>query len=207
NHAYDRCPFSQSKPLPCPARGSAQTTNLSITGIKVNFKKEKWMVRKTMISNAPTDNLYKFITFLGITLLMFSIWTLSEIEKKNSENRLRAELELISRADNKEIDLAPINNEYRRLSILTQKYEILEDGEHRRRIENQIQQSQERIDLLRFELNSYITKIKEKNESTLIPGLYAVAPNPQKTILYLESDSKLSRVISCSCDTACEELD
>lgn len=63
------------------------------------------MVRKTMISNAPTDNLYKFITFLGITLLMFSIWTLSEIEKKNSENRLRAELELISRADNKEIDL------------------------------------------------------------------------------------------------------
>ncbi|MDH1270264.1 hypothetical protein N5C81_21850, partial [Rhizobium pusense] len=63
--------------------------NLSITGIKVNFKKEKWMVRKTMISNAPTDNLYKFITFLGITLLMFSIWTLSEIEKKNSENRLR----------------------------------------------------------------------------------------------------------------------
>ena len=140
---------------------------------------------QTMISNAPTDNLYKFITFLGITLLMFSIWTLSEIEKKNSENRLRAELELLSRADNKEIDLAPINNEYRRLSILTQKYEILEDGEHRRRIENQIQQSQERIDLLRFELNSYITKIKEKNESTVIPGLYAVAPNPQKTILYL----------------------
>ncbi|GEM_PF-6914264 len=32
-----------------------------------------------MITNAPTDNLYKFLTFLGIVLFAFSTWTLSDL--------------------------------------------------------------------------------------------------------------------------------
>ena len=49
-------------------------------------------------------------------------------------------------------------------------------------------------------------KTTTSDGSNYIDGL-----DRQETILdfgaVLESDSKLSRVISCSCDTACEELD
>ncbi|MFF2324316.1 hypothetical protein ACFVTJ_25065 [Agrobacterium sp. NPDC058088] len=35
-----------------------------------------------MIPNAPTDNLYKFVTFLGVALIAFSSWSLSEATKR-----------------------------------------------------------------------------------------------------------------------------
>ncbi|NTG87702.1 hypothetical protein G6L15_16240 [Agrobacterium rhizogenes] len=35
-----------------------------------------------MISNAPTDNLYKFVTFLGVALIMFCSWSYSEAMKR-----------------------------------------------------------------------------------------------------------------------------
>lgn len=49
-----------------------------------------------MIPTAPTDNLYKFLTFLGIVLFVFCAWTLSdqflqvdrEISKAESANRM-----------------------------------------------------------------------------------------------------------------------
>ncbi|MFB8343292.1 hypothetical protein ACWGNA_19825 [Brucella cytisi] len=37
-----------------------------------------------MIPTPPTDNLYKFVTFLGAAILLFSFWTISETTQKAS---------------------------------------------------------------------------------------------------------------------------
>lgn len=44
------------------------------------------------MKHAPTDNLYKFITFLGIALLIFCAWTTIETQQRISENIISAEL-------------------------------------------------------------------------------------------------------------------
>lgn len=37
-----------------------------------------------MIPTPPTDNLYKFVTFLGIVVMLFCFWTISETQQKAS---------------------------------------------------------------------------------------------------------------------------
>lgn len=55
-----------------------------------------------MIPNAPTDNLYKFVTFLGLALLMFCVWGLIDNERKIEESILLAELHSRQFANNTE---------------------------------------------------------------------------------------------------------
>lgn len=49
-----------------------------------------------MLQNPPTDNLYKFITFLGVALIIFSAWTYIENTRKIEVALLTAEFELQS---------------------------------------------------------------------------------------------------------------
>lgn len=44
-----------------------------------------------MITAAPTDNLYKFITFLGIALFVFCSWTLSDLVLRTDREVSKAE--------------------------------------------------------------------------------------------------------------------
>lgn len=49
-----------------------------------------------MLQNPPTDNLYKFFTFLGVALIIFSAWTYIENTRKIEVAILTAEFELQS---------------------------------------------------------------------------------------------------------------
>lgn len=51
-----------------------------------------------MTPNPPTDNLYKFITFLGVALLVFSTWSLGDNLRKMQE------AEMISVAETASLD-------------------------------------------------------------------------------------------------------
>ncbi len=49
-----------------------------------------------MIPAAPTDNLYKFITFLGIALFVFCSWTLSDLVLRTDREVSKAEAASLS---------------------------------------------------------------------------------------------------------------
>ncbi|KAB2674188.1 MULTISPECIES: hypothetical protein [Brucella] len=56
-----------------------------------------------MLQNPPTDNLYKFITFLGVALIIFSAWTYIENTRKIQVAVLTAEFEMQSLRSQAEI--------------------------------------------------------------------------------------------------------
>lgn len=49
-----------------------------------------------MTPNPPTDNLYKFVTFLGVALLVFSTWSLGDNLRKMQEARMTSIAETAS---------------------------------------------------------------------------------------------------------------
>ncbi|OWU61384.1 hypothetical protein CEJ88_15420, partial [Staphylococcus aureus] len=67
-----------------------------------------------MLQNPPTDNLYKFITFLGVALIIFSAWTYVENTRKIEVALLTAKFEmqsLRSQADILEGEVRSADNE------------------------------------------------------------------------------------------------
>lgn len=81
-----------------------------------------------MTPNPPTDNLYKFVTFLGVALVIFSIWSINSNLQKIQEADIAAEAILNS-----------LNYDVERLSssVIRMDNEVSENLKFAREIEKQ----------------------------------------------------------------------
>jgi len=138
-----------------------------------------------MIQNAPTDNLYKFVTFLGIALVMFCVWTITELDRKQAESLIIADRELLAKDSSGVFDITKMTLEHQYLAALMKKYDSTENPIEKQLIASQMQSSRQYINTLRAQFEKYLTELREKNDTALLPALRAAAaPNSQRLVLY-----------------------